>query len=371
MDDRGSPGSFSIWRGSVVTLSLIGMGLGAWLGPPLPAQPPPAVDRNPSIDTLLGRNGRATLAASLRTRVLNGWVYPWEYYSAWGGELVTAGFVRKPPIGTAPSAPLSQHYRCVQCHNLGREDEQLTVQDPTTRERWFRAANYPQPEKRDGQVFFLATGTTLWGAVNRERFYNGHYQNYHFLKLADGSRMNPEKLADAVQICCRNCSGGRFAEPWELDSILAYLWDLELRWQDLRLPDETQRKMLAQLASPDPRAREDARTVIRSSYLRAAGADRIDLPLRSEENRDIYGDGSVETGDAQAGKFLYASACAGCHGSDTILLSGAQLLLSDKRFHRYVWHGTERDGAYMPLFTKQRLSRRQAADIRAYLKSLK
>ena len=68
---------------------------------------------------------------------------------------------------------------------------------------------------------------------------------------------------------------------------------------------------------------------------------------------------------------LYLSACAGCHGTDLHDTKGAGLVKSDRTFHKYVWRGTERDGLYMPLFTAQRLSPRQAADIRAYLRALK
>jgi Cytochrome c. len=41
------------------------------------------------------------------------------------------------------------------------------------------------------------------------------------------------------------------------------------------------------------------------------------------------------------------------------------------RFHSVLAHGTQQDKeAYMPMFSRQRLSRQQIADIQAYLKSL-
>lgn len=322
------------------------------------------------VDVLLGKRGRERLAVSLRQRRYDGRGYDWEQYAAWGRELMTTGRVQAPPLGPTPSAPLSAHYRCVHCHNLAREDVKLTVQDPEEREKLLRRAASPEPAKRDGSVLFLATGTTLWGAVNREQFYNGHYTGYRELEVTDGRKMNPRSLADAIHVCCSYCSVGRPPERWELDSLLAYHWELELRLKDLDLPEATLRQLLHQLSGRDPQAVEQARHLVRQFYLRSAGAHLGELPKAAKDDSDRYADGTTQLGDSARGHLLYSSACAACHGTAIHPRAGAELLTTHYRFNQSVLRGSERGPVYMPLFSAERLSRRQLADMRAYLRSL-
>jgi mono/diheme cytochrome c family protein len=333
-----------------------------------------AYDVNTPIDILLGRDGKRQLADSIARQAYGGKSYSWDQHVAWGKELVTTGQVKQPPVGAAPSLPLSEYYRCVHCHNLVREDRRLPVQDPEAREAMIRQAAPPQPELRDGAVLSLTPGTTLWGAVNRERFYNGYYEKYHHLKLADGSAMRPDRLGDAVMICSYFCSVGRFPQDWELNSILAFLWTLELRLKDVDLaPDEAQR-LLILFNRGKPDAVELARQALRRKYLAASAATEALLPYKNEDNVVYYGlpTPAKISGDARNGKFLYQSACAGCHG-DVYAIAGRELAEDDEGFHKSIWHGKTHPGKhklYMPLFTAQRLTRPQAADIRAYLRSL-
>jgi mono/diheme cytochrome c family protein len=361
------------WLSPARSAWLLGLGLlCAAVAPHLPAaaQGKARLDRNASIDSILGNNERARLAGALKRRLYNNTSYPWEQYAAWGRELTVKGFVKAPPAGRGPSAPLAKEYRCVHCHNFAREDASLTAQDPEGREKRVRDAAYPEPQKRDGNVVSLTPGTTLWGAVNRESFYNGAYEKYHKLPVAGGRRMDPRSLADAIQLCSRFCSGGRYPLEWELDSLLAYLWELELRLCDLDLPKEKEEEVLRALNGTDAAALTRARALVRSSYLRSAGATKAEMPFRTMGAVTQYAGGKDVTGSAVRGKLLYLSACAGCHGSGLHPLEGAKLLDSNSQYHRLVLRGTERDGLYMPFFASQRLSPRQLADIRVYLNSL-
>jgi hypothetical protein len=345
--------------------------LGLLTSGPAPAGTPARLTDDSTLEEALGKHGRAEFAATLARRSYGGKTHEWRAYADWGRELLTKGSVSKPPEGRAPSPALSAAYRCVHCHNLVREDAKLTTQDPEAREQLIRAKSYADPARRDGSVLSMTPGTTLWGAVNRESFYNGYYTKYHDLEVNSGVRMSAAKLCDAIQICCRFCSVGRFPEPWELDSLVAALWDLELRVKDLNLPEAQLAKILADLRSEHVTTAADARVALKDAYLRTSAATQADLPSRSTLEFDEYGPGNVVRGDAGAGKLLYASACAGCHNRELDLPEGRGLGASAKAFHRYVWHGTERhDALYMPFFSKERLSPRQAADIRAYLRSL-
>ena len=152
--------------------------------------------------------------------------------------------------------------------------------------------------------------------------------------------------------------------------MLAYLWELEVKLEDLDLPELTVKRMLDQLKSNNAKVRLEAREQLRKSYLRSASAQLGELPTASAPGGDTYSDGRSVFGDVAKGRLLYTSACAGCHGSNVNPMNGAKLVDTDRRFHRYVLRGTERNDLYMPLFTSQRLSRRQMADIRAYLRTL-
>ncbi|GBD35594.1 hypothetical protein HRbin36_00707 [bacterium HR36] len=398
---------------------LVSIGAGAWwywkTGISGPAARGIATPDTP-LDDLLGRNHRAQLQQALAQRRYGGRTWNWEDYVQWGRELVHEGRVKQPPVGPTPSVPIADTYRCLHCHNLVREDVVLTHQDPVARESLLEH-NPALAGKKTG--VHLTTGTTFWGLVNRERFYNGYYARYHRLKVREGNSfrpMNPESLADAIQVCCSYCSAGRFPEDWELDSILAYLWTLELRLRDLGLPADQQRQLLEQLNSGNAELQAAARKELRKHYLVASAAHAVEPPLRSEDEhgglipgpmavKDIYPPSVAELeqwfaarrtnpespsaqankpgpqnstprtnltvfGDPKRGEWLYQSACALCHGNEVHPKAGRSLAASSSAFHRYVWKGTQRDGLYMPFFTRERLSPQQASDIRAYLRSL-
>ncbi|MCS7166473.1 MAG: cytochrome c [Gemmatales bacterium] len=363
------------------------------------AKPPSVASLDTPLDELLGHYRRAQFQQLLAQRRYGGRAWQWDDYVRWGQELVHTAQVQRPPVGPAPSVPLAETYRCIHCHNLVREDVVLTRQDPEAREQLLEE-NPALGGKKTGVR--LTTGTTFWGMVNRERFYNGYYAKYHRLQVREGERfrpMDPSSLADAVQVCCSYCSAGRFPEDWELDSILAYLWTLELRLRDLDLPAEMQRRILEQFNSGNPQAVDAARQQLRQYYLVASQAHAVDPPTRSEGDKDTYPPSVAEleqlfapgqsrsasnasqpastsrknlvaTGDPKRGEWLYRSACAFCHGNEVHPKAGRSLATSPGTFHRYVWKGTQRDGLYMPFFTRERLSPRQATDIRAYLRSL-
>jgi len=333
---------------------------------------PPAAEltHDSPLDVLLGHHRREAFARSLASKRIDGKSFAWRHYADWGKQLVTTGRVSNPPTGAAPSAPIASCYRCIDCHNLVREDLRLREQDPEAREKMIRDRAPADPAQRDAASLAMLPGTTLWGAVNRERFYNGYYERYHRLKVSGGRAMDPLSLADAVEVCASYCSGGRFPQSWELDAILAFLWDSELKLKDLDLSSDQQNALLEMLKSKQSDAVREARERLKAAFLSAAGASRVRPPIASRGDSDFYDGAKTFRGDATRGKLLYQSACLGCHNGHANEVDGRRLARDDVQFHKYIWDGTQRSGVYMPLFTEERLSRRQAADIRAYLKSL-
>lgn len=337
---------------------------------PPPTRPAPDV-RAPSVDRLLGRAGRQQHAARLAALAIDGKVHPWESFARWGRELFHLGQVAEPPTGPAPSTRLSNFYRCVDCHNDRREDPNLTDQDPEARALLVESDAPSDPKTR----LRLTPGTTLWGAVNRESFYNDSYEIYHSLVVPPLRAMNPERLEDATQVCCKFCGVGRYANKWEIAALLTYFWELELTLADLDLPPAVRAAVLSVLTEPDqgdPERVQEMRAFLQRQYLTRAGDDAVAGP-------EIDNDGTVGTypdqlryrGDPELGQKLYAAACDRCHGAGKVNESqGADLIADPARFHEILRQGTHRNReAYMPMFTAQRLSRQQVADIQSYLES--
>ncbi|WP_340153994.1 hypothetical protein [uncultured Marivirga sp.] len=79
-----------------------------------------------------------------------------------GYDLIHSGMT-KPPNGFASNA-ISKFYTCTSCHNVEREDPDLTVVDQDARLEYAMENDLPYLQ-----------GSTFWGIVNRESWYNDDY----------------------------------------------------------------------------------------------------------------------------------------------------------------------------------------------------
>ncbi len=333
-----------------------------------------SAENDVGIDELLGLAGRQKHAQYLAQLNVAGKTFTWQQYVAWGNELYHAGKVAHSPTGK-PSEPLSKFYQCTQCHNNVREDVVLTQQDPEAR---LLMMDRPAPASPLSKVpLWMAPGSTMWGVVNRESFYNDSYEAYHGLTVQDGKEMNPKSLNDATQICGKYCSVGRFMEPWELAALITYFWEIEVKLKDLELPSTLEGMILATLRKPDqasPAEVAKMRDLLRRLYLRRAGDVATHPP--KEPGAEVVGpypDKLSFQGDKVPGEKIYKAACVMCHGPGKPNEShGADLVSDLKYFHQILAVGTEQsDQPYMPRFTMQRLTRQQIADLQAYLLSIK
>ena len=184
----------------------------------------------------------------------------------------------------------SKHFVCTSCHNVVKEDFDLSVSDPESRLLYTTQKGIP----------FLQ-GTTLYGAVNRTSFYNGDYEK-QYGELVDEARHDIRK---AIQLCATECAQGRALKSWEIESILAYLWTIDLKVSDLNLT-ETE-KTLIENAKRDDENKAEAISVLKSKYLQASPADFSYPP----EDRKIGYKG--KEGNPQNGKLIYDSSCLHCH----------------------------------------------------------
>lgn len=277
-----------------------------------------------------------------------------------GRRLIFEGFADKP--GGGKNAKQSAHFVCTSCHNTVRDEPDLGAVNAQARLEYSADKGLP-----------MLQGSALYGVVNRSTFYNGDYDK----KYGDLVKPARENLREAIQLCAVECAQGRKLEPWELESILAYLWTIDLRTEDLNLSEEE----LASIEEALNKAgdKEAAVSLIKEKYLSGAPATFIKPP---EDRKKGY---EVQPGNIENGKLIYEVSCLHCHEGQRYSyfnLDGSDLSLDylDKHFPRYTRYSTyqvTRYGtspvpgkkAYMPLYTEEKMTNQMLEDLRAYIVS--
>lgn len=274
-----------------------------------------------------------------------------------GEELVKLGRTTK--AGGGKSKYISKYNNCTHCHNLEQEDPDLRLSNPDTR------LDYVIKNDRK----FLQ-GTTFHGIVNRESWYNDDY----VLKYGDLVKPANKSLREAIQLCCKECSSGRYAEQWEEDAILAYYWSLQLKMGELDFTEDNWAQLKREANSKD--RHEFLRNGIKTFYKLKSPADFVDPPHDRDKG---YG----HAGNAVNGKKVWDNSCKTCHKTAGI----SQMVLDDSKMtarkftrnidrekdwslYQIVRHGTHAEPGhrqYMPLYTLDRMSHQQVEDVRAYL----
>lgn len=274
-----------------------------------------------------------------------------------GKGLVLFGKGLKPKGGKTKQQ--SKHFVCTSCHNVVKEDPDLSVSDPQARLVYAEKNGLP----------FLP-GTTLYGAVNRTSFYNGDYE----IKYGDLVKPARNNLREAIQLCAVECSQGRKLEDWELESVLAYLWTIELTLSDLGFSDQDIDKINKALDGKGNN--RDWIDEIKSRYLPGAPATFVTPPKSRKE-------GYPYEGDVENGRRVYEISCKHCHENgrysffelDDSWYSFKYLEKHMTQYTRYSFYQVIRYGtqplngkrAYMPNYTAEKLSDQQVEDLRAYI----
>lgn len=277
-----------------------------------------------------------------------------------GKDLILYG---KTKIDGKYSKRISKYFVCIDCHNLGREFTSLPSESPEDRLKY---------AKENGLSFLPAS--TFWGIYNRTTFYNGDYKK-KYGSLVDNSR---DTLQNAVQVCAKYCSAGRYLEDWELESIMHYYKEHELKIKDLGLTENTL-KNIQKFSKLKVEEKEDLVELMKNSYRQAYSATFLET-MPTDQRK--YGEG----GDAENGKLIYDKSCLHCHAGKRVtnlnLDSGvltARMFLrniknySDKSLYQIIRHGTySKIGRkqYMPLYTEEKMSDNQINDLVAYIKLL-
>lgn len=276
-----------------------------------------------------------------------------------GRELFLTGYITH-PNGWRPKKQ-SKHYVCTSCHNNVRED--YDISNPTPESRLNYAVENDLP---------LLQGTTLHGVVNRVTFYNGDYDKKYGKETVDKVK---ENLRESIQLCAVGCAQGRALGTWEIESVLAYFWTLQLKIGDLDI-DASEMKLINDAIRGDA-DKDLALEILKSKYSDAAPCTFVEPPSDYEE-------GYALEGNPDRGKEIYEISCLHCHedgrysyytlGRDDLSLNHLERHFGRKNspFNAYnlITKGTLPiwgNKAYMPQYPAERLSKQQIEDLRAYV----
>jgi len=273
-----------------------------------------------------------------------------------GEDIVKHGISKRP--GERRSKRQSRHFVCTSCHNVEQEDPNLAFPTPEAR------LNYTVEK---GIPFLQAT--TLYGAVNRNTFYNGDYEK----KYGDLVKAARNDIRGAIQLCAVECAQGRKLKDWEIESVLAYLWTIDLKVDDLLLSGSEKDVLAA--AERGEGDKKMALKVIEAKYVDKSEATFLSPPVDRKKGVGLKG-------DPQNGKRLYDNSCLHCHYQqkysflhlDNGSFSLNHLNNKAETYNRHSIYQVARYGtfskygkkSYMPRYTEERLSDQQLADLRAY-----
>lgn len=276
-----------------------------------------------------------------------------------GKELVKKGTTEWPD--GSKSGRISKFYTCNDCHNLVKEDPDLSISDPEARLDFAMNNDIP----------FLQ-GTTLYGVVNRETWYNGDYVE-KYGELAVDAR---DTLENAIQLCATECAQGRPLNDREMEAMIHYFHEISITLRDIGIGIERIQE-LEKMATEDQRM-SDAIKDLKERYLSGSPATFLEpLDLEARE--------MGEKGDADKGRFIYENSCQHCHlpgkGITRYTLDKSVLTFRELEGHFEDWknrsiyqiirYGTSpRLGyrPYMPHYTKERMSDRQIEHLAAYIR---
>jgi len=278
--------------------------------------------------------------------------------AAVGEDIVKHGISKRP--GEKKSRRQSKHFVCTSCHNVEREDPNLAFPTPEARLNYTIEQGLP----------FLQ-GTTLYGAVNRDSYYNGDYEK----KYGDLIKPARHDIRGAIQLCAVECAQGRKLKEWEVESVLAYLWTIDLKVKDVNLTDMD--KDFLEYASKSTDNYEKGLLLLDGKYTKKSEATFLAPP----SDRKV---GVGLTGNPNNGKRIYESSCLHCHYQkrysflhlDQEKLSLAHLDKKADTYSRHSIYQVSRYGtfskygkkSYMPRYPEERMSEQQLADLRAYLR---
>ncbi len=254
---------------------------------------------------------------------------------------------------------ISKYYACTSCHNIGREDPDLTKVDPEARLDYASMKNIPYLQ-----------GSTFWGIVDRETWYNDDYVKKYGDLLKDAKT----DLKESIQVCAVYCSQGRRVKKWEIDAILAYYWSLQMKMGDLEMSKEDWATIKENATNTSKQ--DELKSLVKSKYMQKSPATFSEPPKDKKK-------GYAYEGRPEKGEIVYRLSCMHCHranGESDVILDKTKS--SFRWLKRHMADNTQlstyyvaRKGTYdalghqeyMPHYTLEKLSDQQMEDLRSYI----
>lgn len=278
-----------------------------------------------------------------------------------GKQLIFEGRVRSKKY---KSKRISPYFRCTDCHNVVKESADPADINPESRLAYAEANKLP----------FLPA-STLWGVYNRTSFYNGDYGKVY----GDKIKAARDSIGNAIQVCTKYASAGRFLEDWEIEGILHFFKQHELRIKDLPSLTAADKKGILYWQKLDAEEKKALRGKIQAAFLQSYPATFS--PAMTLDQRK-YGEG----GNAVKGEQIYKKSCLHCHAGkrvsnynlDKSSLTARLFIknlgeLNHTSLYQIIRWGTftkKRRKQTMPLYPKERMSDQQIEDLVAYMKQL-
>ena len=275
-----------------------------------------------------------------------------------GKELITKGYSKNPK--GKKSKRISNHFVCTSCHNIEREDPDL--KDALNPEARLGYCN-------ENKLPFLQ-GTTLWGIVNRESWYNDDY----IKKYGDLVIKARSDLAESTQVCAQECSQGRPLESWELKAILAFYWSIEIKISDLEISENFLSELNSEMNEEE---KKGMITYLKSLYSQKSSAHFVDTKIEQSTIEKL------PKRNPKNGELIYDISCKTCHKPNGVsLMSRNSSQVTKKKFLRNLGTGSPFDlhyitrvgthpieghKAYMPYYPKERMSSQQLKDLISFL----
>lgn len=279
-----------------------------------------------------------------------------------GEQLVTKGitvdFQGKTTARTSPKLT------CIACHTVEREHPIFGTMDPQSRLEHADTAGLP----------FLP-GAPLYGLVNRVAFFTDDYQKKFQHKNKQALKDGHRNIRLAIQACNKVYAKGRTLDNWEIESILSYLWTLELQMGDLKVPD-TIVSIIQQSITSNLNGSK-AVNLMRRYYPEVYPATLI-APIPYAERTEV----SPVLNSYQNGKRVYKLSCLHCHANkrfSNFKLDRTRKTLSFLKKHldsdsKYSIYdvlryspGSKASRSSSPHYTAQRMSDQQIQDLRFYI----
>lgn len=279
-----------------------------------------------------------------------------------GEQLVTRGYTSS--FKGNKTALTSRKLFCVACHTVEKEHPNANNVSPQSR-----------LEHGDSMSIPFLPGAPFYGLVNRIAFFNNDYQEIFTSKNRIAVQVGHRDIRKAIQACNTLYAKGRTLDSWEIESILAYLWTLELKVGDLNIPDT----IITTIEKAINTNKDNARAVnLMRRYYKEVYAASLVLPLPIGERNLI----SPVLNDFANGKKVYRQSCLHCHAGKRF--SNFRLDASQKTFKFLKKHfdaptrysiydavryspGSKGNKTTPPHYTAERMSNQQLQDLRFYI----